>query len=690
MTTTSHGNTTMRPRARLIGLLGEELISDEPVALVELVKNAFDADAARVKVGFEIGANGAVERIIIEDDGVGMSVDTVLGAWFEPGTVNKKADSRSPGGRPYQGAKGIGRFASARLGDTLLLETKAAQSDAVSVFLTWGDFSDSAYLDDVKLSYSVGPAIGLSRGTRLTIEGVSAEKWDAAAFARVHSRLSRLISPFEEVLGFEIDLSIPGYPEISGIVETPQAIQSPKYRMAGRLGDDGLLNAVVEVDGQDSRKIENQQLFHAGLVPSCGAFEFEIRAWDRDRDGLEPIARKLGTTVALLRQTLNVYCGVSVYRDGFRVYPYGEPGNDWLQLDLRSRQRPGQNLANNQLVAAIRLSREKNPMLQDRSAREGMIKNSAHEELESWFLAIIQRLEEARYKVRPKQQKKQGDPLFEAFDVSPAVARVQEELGVDHPVTRLIQATEQQVSVGVERVQEVFSRLLLSAGLGHMVDVVLHEIGAPLGKINRQVEITKRQMTKDQGSLPPFYDDSFKKILSWSEQIYGLRKRLEPHTAGRRGKATSFAVRDEVELTLSIYDALVSRQRLKITIHEKEKINVKMSSAAFGQVVANLLDNAIYWSTFKNGPGHGGKIDIHLDRCEHGFTFAIHDDGLGVAQEEEGRIFESYVSNKPNGMGLGLYIARLVIEPYGKLVYEQGSVNGGACFVARFEQGVGL
>lgn len=690
MSTPTHGITKMRPRARLIGLLGEELISDEPVALVELVKNAFDADATKVRVAFELDKDSEVTRIVIEDDGVGMSVDTVLGAWFEPGTINKKASSRSDGGRAYQGAKGIGRFASARLGDTLLLETKADSFEPVSVFLTWGEFSDSAYLDDVQLNYSVGPAVGLIRGTRLTIEGLDKEKWHPEAYQRVHSRLSRLISPFSEVDDFSIELAIPGHPDISGTVDTPQEIQSPKYRMAGQLDDQGLLHATIQIEGNPDIRISGQQLMQAGVTPVCGPFEFEIRAWDRDRDGLEPIAKKLGTTVALLRSTLNIYCGVSVYRDGFRVYPYGEPGNDWLQLDLRSRQRPGQNLANNQIVAAVRISRELNEQLQDRSAREGMIKNHAHDALEAWFKVIIQRLEEARYRVRPRQQAKQSDALFEAFDVSPAVAKVKEELGKDHPVTKLIEAAEVQVNVGVERVQEVFSRLLLSAGLGHMVDVVLHEIGAPLGKINRQVEITKRLIQKDIKDPPPSYDDSFKKILSWSEQISGLRKRLEPHTAGRRGKATAFNVKEEVELTLSIYDALISRQKIVVKIHDSGPIVAKMSSAAFGQVIANLIDNAIYWSTFKNGIGGGGRMDVYIENLDGGFSIAIHDDGPGVADEDADRIFESYVSNKPNGMGLGLYIARLVIEQYGRVTYEGSSVHGGASFIAKFEKGVGL
>ena len=114
------GASKLRPRARLIGLIGEDLISDEAVAVVELVKNSYDADASKVIVRFDAEES----RLVVEDDGHGMSLDTVLQTWFEPGTVSKKRTERSPKGRIYQGAKGIGRFASARLARSLYLESR--------------------------------------------------------------------------------------------------------------------------------------------------------------------------------------------------------------------------------------------------------------------------------------------------------------------------------------------------------------------------------------------------------------------------------------------------------------------------------------------------------------------------------------------------------------------------------------
>lgn len=367
------GTAKMRVRARLINLIGEELISDEPVALVELVKNAYDADARKVEVRFE-GDPGMPTRIVVVDDGIGMNLDIVLNAWLEPGTVLKKKDDRSPGGRLYQGAKGIGRFASARLGETLFLETRRVQTDeVVRVLLNWGRFTDESYLDEIEVDYDVVVDPKSPVGTKLTVETLRENAWTVEAFERLHARLSRLISPFDDVDDFEIQLDLPGRPDLSGRVQPPELLLKPKYQLSGRLGSDGQFSGSLSVDGVSRAII--RVLGRGDEVPLCGAFDVELRAWDRDREGLEPIATRENLAISQIRKTLDAYCGVTIYRDGFRVHPYGERGNDWLNLDLRSRQNPVRNLANNQMIGAVRISREGNPELKDRSTREGMVRN---------------------------------------------------------------------------------------------------------------------------------------------------------------------------------------------------------------------------------------------------------------------------------------------------------------------------
>ncbi|HLG96898.1 MAG TPA: sensor histidine kinase [Bryobacteraceae bacterium] len=687
------GTAKMRPRSRLIGIIGEELISDEPVALVELVKNAYDADAAQVRVLFKGSDPEHPDEITVLDDGHGMDLDTVLHGWLEPGTVLKRINDRSPSGRLYQGAKGIGRFAAARLAQSLLLESKTKKGpNGIIVLLDWGMFGDENYLDEIDVQYEVRPLPGLKHGTTLTLAGVR-KAWTEADYEQLHARLSRLISPFRDIEDFSIILETPGYPAFSGEVQPPALILSPKYILAGTLDREGLFTGNVVIDDQVVAKFEKKEFGKDEGKPLCGPIQVEIRAWDRDREGLEPLVARLGKGVRDIRRTLDSYCGVSIYRDGFRVHPYGEKGNDWLSLDIRSRLNPGMRLANNQIIGAIRISREQNPGLRDRSTREGLVHNDEYASLDKWFTNILALLEEERYSRRPhKETAEDGEPLFEAFDLTDTVKEARASLGRDHPIALLLRDTEKRVKEGVERIQDTFSRMLLSAGLGHMVDIVIHEIGAPLGKVNRQLMLLERAINASSDEeLSAKTGPMIASINGWLETIHNLRERLDPQTPAKRGRATTFDLREEIEDNFQLYTAIMSKQGITYDIAgPKTPIRIKMSRAAFGQILANLIDNATFWVTKHHGIGNGGKIHVTIKQVHEAIIININDDGPGIPEEDRTKVFEPYFTRKANGMGLGLYIARLIVEPYGRLAYRDDCKLSGACFQITLEKGIGL
>ena len=694
------GHTHMRPRARLISLLGNELVSDEPVAIVELVKNAYDADASRVMISFE-GANPLdPDTLVISDDGTGMDLDTVLEGWFEPGTVLKKRGESSPAGRIFQGAKGIGRFAAARLAKSLYMETKRTGTPhGVTVLLDWGKFTDDSYLDEVGIDYDVSPLPHIDHGTSLTLVNLHERKhWDEASFEALHGRLSRLISPFqtdgEEIGDFAIELDIPGYPQFTGSIRSHELTRHPKYRLTGDLSKEGLFTGSLEIDGVLAKSFDNHRLASPTESVTCGPFSVEIRAWDRDRPGLSPYMLKYNLSLTRVRRILDTYCGVSIYRDGFRVHPYGEPGDDWLTLDARSRQTPVRCLGNNQVVAAIRISRHDNPEIRDRSTREGVVHTEEFRDLQKWFVRILQLLEEERYRQRPRDDAKPeyATTLFEAFDLTEVVRKTDEQLGRAHPIAKLVKKKDREVRDGVKRLQEHYSRVLLAAGLGQLVDIVIHEIGAPLGRINRELDHLEKEMKRSLDKHQhEGLDHSLTQIRGWLELVYNLRGRLDPKTAGKRGRPTTFSVQEEILGNLLLYESLIKKQNISIkTRMPKDPLAVHMARSNLGQIIANLLDNGIYWLMRHHGDGKGGLIDIQVTPLTHGFRIKFSDNGPGVAEEDREVIFDQYFSRKSHGMGLGLYIARQVIEPYGKLIYRDDGKLPGACFEATFEQRVGL
>lgn len=691
------GTTKMRPRARLISLLGDELISDERVAVVELVKNSYDADASKVQVIFEADNVNRVVRLIIKDDGVGMDLKTVKEGWFEPGTVLKKKNDRSPGGRLYQGAKGVGRFAAARLGDALFLETKSKKSkQEVTVLLEWGKFDDHSYLDEVDITYETSNLPKADHGTAITIENLHNKKiWEEEDFKNLHDRLSRLISPFKEVKGFEIELHIPFHPELTGKVEPHDITKNPIYKFSGKITKEGILNGEITYKGKIHNQYKNHTLSSKDELVGCGPFEFEIRAWDRDREGLSPYMLDYQMNLSEIRRLISTYCGVSIYRDGFRVHPYGEPDDDWLSLDNRSRQTPVRCLANNQVIASIKLSRETNPDLKDRTTREGLVHNTTYDQLKEWFERILAVLEEERYRIRPREDAKPEytSTLFEAFDLTDVVDEADKQLGKKHPVTKLVKEKDKEIREGVKKLQEHYSRVLLAAGLGQLVDLVIHEIGAPIGRINREVNHLIKLIGKYEfdDNVDNQISESFESINAWLEQVANLRGILDPKTAGKRGRATSFSVSEEIVGNLNLYENLIGKQKIKINFKKpKEPLIVHMQRSVLGQIVANLIDNSIYWLTRHHGDGKGGNINIQLTILKQGFKIRFCDDGPNIQEQDKERIFDQNFSTKPNGMGLGLYIARQIIESYGKLIYRDDCRLPGACFEAMFEKKVGL
>ena len=232
----------------------------------------------------------------------------------------------------------------------------------------------------------------------------------------------------------------------------------------------------------------------------------------------------------------------------------------------------------------------------------------------------------------------------------------------------------------------------MTAGIGQLVDLVIHEIGAPIGRANREIAHFEKVLLRlCEGDVPKDLTASITSIKGWLEQIVALRSRLDPKTAGMRGRATTFSVQEEILGNLILFENLLGKQQIQPATHAPQHpVVVKMPRSSLGQVLANLLDNSIYWLTRHHGDGKGGKIDIKLDMLTHGFRIRLSDDGPGVNEADRERIFDPYFSTKENGMGLGLYVARQVMEPYGKLVYRDDSHLSGACFEATFEKNVGL
>ena len=162
------GSYRIRPAGRHILTIGRDLVQDPHAAVIELVKNAYDADSPNAVIAFERTDCGDY-RISVADRGHGMTRDTVINKWMVPSTSDKEdRDGHSPGGRTMQGRKGVGRYAASILGENLLLETTAS-GEKTTLFLEWKDFEQAENLGDVEILIETEP-VKQEAGTTLTIK----------------------------------------------------------------------------------------------------------------------------------------------------------------------------------------------------------------------------------------------------------------------------------------------------------------------------------------------------------------------------------------------------------------------------------------------------------------------------------------------------------------------------------------
>lgn len=335
----------------LLRELGERLVSTVHVALTELVKNAYDADASTVKVHVDPQPSGG-PRIVIEDDGVGMTPDQVSNFWMRIGTTNKEADPFSVRyGRPRTGRKGVGRFACRRLGTVLMLDTIAHVQEAgrkprtarTRIEFDWMKFVPGETVESVTCYGNVEFVVGLQpTGTRLEISSAPTDEWEHRGYDYVRRQLAVIASnsgaarpDFEDDPGFKVELYAPDQSDDEPADLREQVIEASWGTLDALVGDDGRARFTLLAKGfAKSRKFETGHHFpniagaslHLGILPGKRS---------------EGVRKPTLLANYVLKDLIDDWGGVQIRFNGFRVYPYGDPGDDWLHIDADRGRRTG-------------------------------------------------------------------------------------------------------------------------------------------------------------------------------------------------------------------------------------------------------------------------------------------------------------------------------------------------------------
>lgn len=659
-----------RIQPRLLRHLGEQLIRDSSLAVFELVKNAYDADATACQVTLETAEAPKGARIIVEDDGDGMTSEIIRDVWMVIAT-DHRAKQREKGQRTSKyhryplGEKGLGRLAVHKLGDHIKIVTRAEAGPEVVLEFDWSKLESAADLKKAAVALISRDAkvfAGDKHGTRIVVSGLR-EKWTRGDVRDLQREVTSLCSPFKAPGEFKVNLELkPDNGWLEGLLDAKEVRKCALYHVRGWLED-----STLEFDytftpprgTRDQLVMRKERTLTFPLqhkedgkwrpldlsVHKIGRVEFDFYIFDRDPE----VVRAVTDDIEGLRTYLNENGGMRIYREGVRVFDFGEPGNDWLNLDGRRVNKPVARVSNNQILGVLLLNAESSSDLIEKSNREGFLENAAYNDFQDAVISVLTQVEAERKKDQKlvRHFYSRGGPHKSVFDSLGELRETLERRGMPPEIETKLTRVEKQL--------ETYRETMLRAAVpGLSFGVLLH--GAE--KLLRELV----SVSHSSDDLP-----RIRKLVDQLDKTVGRLGNLM-RGSGSREEDAKFLIQQaffNVEFRLQRHEiAAVSGMKLG-----NPDFQVRCTRRLIIATLNNLLDNSIYWLQFAK-PGVERKIFLGTSKdLKGGPAIVVADTGPGF-QDEPDVLVQPFFSRRPDGMGLGLYLSDDVMRLHeGRLLF---------------------
>lgn len=692
-----------RIHPRVFAALGADLVTNDLVAVIELVKNSYDAFAQNVHVRFKY-QTGRGPHLEIEDDGHGMTREVVEEVWCVVATPHKQENPWAVQGagkkrkRRVTGAKGLGRLSTARLGRHLVMLTQAQGDPCWKVTVDWSEMSK---VDDLEeCTVSVNRFAGKSpfpdgAGTRLSIYDLR-EQWDDKRISDLKENLARLVSPFSSSHQFQISLSRSSVAMREKIeIESPKFLSNPIYRIQGTVNKSGNVHAKYEFvsieDGIAKKEAvtltwrqvceaERKHNLSEENRPGCGPFAFEIRAWDTDKDAVLELADKFDIQKGQIRKAIRAHKGISIYRDGFLVLPKSESARDWLGLDLRRVSKVGTRLSTSQIVGYVSISADKNPSIEDTSDRERLAACIEVTEFEEILKAIVSTLENLRDRDRKRRDpEKPLEDLFEGLSVDDLLEEVEtlsaEGASVSDAESRIREFCS-SLTMAREAIEERFIHYGQLATVGTIANMLVHEIRSRTTAFGYFLKFVEQK-------FGPFADPDIQKHARMAERAINALEHLAdtflPLASRnfRRRKRRSI-LESRIKECLELHRGEIKRKRVQCKV-PRTLTPVAVDPGELDSIILNLVTNAVYWMSDMQGKRELSFRLLSSNNKNH-VKVKVCDTGPGIPANYTEKIFWPGVTSKPGGIGMGLTVAQQLVAAYGGKMKAGNNRNGGAAF----------
>ncbi len=724
---------SIRPYARLLTMLGEQLIKNERIALVELIKNSYDADADWVKVKFENFnddmSTNKNSRIVVEDNGCGMAPEDIRNAWMNPATprkynIKKEGKRESPEKhRVMQGEKGIGRFAIFKLGKNITITTRTKSSGFESVlnydftmfdddFTSENDKNREIFLDQIEVNYSeMKPPklIKKSRGTVIEIRDLKGV-WNQNIIKNLCKDISNLTDPISRIVegqsnnDFQISIVLNGENQsveddsaetLKGLIENKSVL-----KIDGKF--DSEKNAFVFKESGNNTideeiKLNNSQI--TGLwfwkkrfgkagnneekIYDCGGFRFHFYIFDFSR-GI-PSKHELNQKQKNILKEHRIY----LYRDGIRVYPYGDQDDDWLKIDVtRGIGRAGDFFSNDQIVGWVDISQKDNPDLKDKTNREGLIEQGESVSdflfLAPLFLSYVKARHYSRY--QQKQKDRNVEKIVRSALVANHLSKLKSDLekheyktGV-REVAKIEKEYKREKDYLVQRAETTEDL----AGVGLSVEMASHDIMILMNRVNDIAKEIARLSRNSGDDKIQHRADMFIGVL---DQVTDAMQDVQSLFKSAKRRRKNLRIEPIVDKIFGLYESLLAKRNIHYekTVVPGSPLIADTTDGVVMQVFINLFDNAAYWLDTVIGIKKEIKVVVNGPQG----TIIFSDNGPGINKEDLPYVFDAFYSGKgQEGRGLGLYIARQLLERHDYSISvverEEDKLLSGANFIVSF------
>ncbi|WP_193161207.1 sensor histidine kinase [Microbulbifer hainanensis] len=737
--------------ARVTLQLGRESISSSTVAISELIKNSYDADAKNVDIAFYL-RESAVSTLAISDDGDGMNLADLVDKWLTVGTNNKstKKHTRSKT-RILTGAKGLGRLGIDRLCKKLILYTKTENMDhAIQLVINWNSYENTdSKLSDIqheiyKVSLPIKDKYGQvflkksDKGTRMLLVGLK-DKWHETLLDSLENELRLLISPFYSKNDFSINLSSQKTGEEKHLkkLASEEFLNLAKWEVLVEIDSEGnvsekYVNRTKKIEKKHEKIPWQKWIKGAGETPSFGPLELRIYYIPQDTDVLKQVKLKTKD----FRRFMHLNRGVRIYRDQFRVRPYGEPSGkgDWLDLGYRKASNPaaisreGWRVGPNQLLGAILISRDENSILNDQANREGIVENRAFFQLRTFVLKIINNFEalahkdakEEEFNELPKSleidlEQSNSEAIQAANNLSTLIRPnagksskkkkerqrhlIQKRIVEFEKAQKKAEESQKQLFLALQQekrqLQEQKDTLSNLASLGILTVCFGHEIRqhtsqASANALEIEDIITDAQKSGSQLDFPECQklSEIIRKNIKYIERFSQLTlSNIKPDKRKRKKINIPKVFEYVFSLMEDTFKATGIEYELSYENISRNDVNVHAFEIDWESIAINLITNSIW--AMENTPKKNRLIQVDFGTIDKKvIEIKFRDSGLGLEAGTEEQIFLPMNSNKRDqhgniiGTGMGLSIIKNHIEEHnsGEVSATATSSIGGAEF----------